>query len=188
VVVDLETTGLDPRTDAIISFASFPVEHGRVVVGGARSVVIRPAQMPEAETIRIHGFRPADLVNAPPLLEVLDVILEALAGSVLVAHVAWVERGFLSAAIKPLGLRLAAPVLDTSVLARHAVGRDRLGEREALSLSDAARAFGLPVHRPHFAEGDALTTAQLFIAISARLDRTEPQTIGSLTRLSRAQR
>jgi DNA polymerase-3 subunit epsilon len=184
-VVDLETTGLDPRRDEIVSFASIPIENGRIMVGGARSAVVRPARMPEPETIRIHGFRPADLANAPALPEVLDLILEALAGRVLVAHVAWVERGFLAAALKPVGLRLPEPVLDTSVLARRVFGPARRNAREPLPLSDAARSFGLPVHRPHFAEGDALTTAQLFLALSARLDRADPQTVGSLARLSK---
>jgi DNA polymerase-3 subunit epsilon len=66
---------------------------------------------------------------------------------VLVPHVAWVERGFLAAALKRAGLRVAEPVLDTS--------------------------------------GDALTTAQLFLALATRLDRVEPQTVGSLARLSK---
>jgi len=184
-VVDLETTGLDSRRDEIISFASVPIETGRVLVGGARSAVVRPTRMPEAETIRIHGFRPADLANAPALPEVLGLILEALAGKVLVAHVAWVERGFLAAALKPAGLRLPEPVLDTSVLAGHVLGPVRRTAPGPLPLSDAARSFGLPVHRPHFAEGDALTTAQLFLALSAHLDRTKPQTVGSLARLSK---
>ena len=35
------------------------------------------------------------------------------------AHAAWVEHGFLSAALKPAGVRLAKPVLDTAALARH---------------------------------------------------------------------
>jgi DNA polymerase-3 subunit epsilon len=184
-VVDLETTGLDPKHDEIISFASVPIEDGRVMVGGVRTAVIRPERMPEAETIRIHGLRPADLVNAPALPEVLDLILEALTGRVLVAHVAWVERGFLSAAIKPAGLRLVEPVLDTAALAPHVLGPDRRDDAEPLPLSHAAESLGLPVHRPHHAEGDALTTAQLFLALAGHLDRTEPQTVGSLARLSR---
>ena len=44
--------------------------------------------------------------------------------------------------------------------------------------------LGLPVHSPHVAEGDALTTAQLFLALATHLDQMEPQTIGSLARLS----
>jgi DNA polymerase III subunit epsilon len=184
-VVDLETTGLDPRSDEIVSFASIPIEQGRVVVGRACTGIARPDRMPDARTIRIHGLRPIDLADAPPLADLCDRILESLAGRVLVAHAAWVERGFLSAALKPLGVRLAGPVLDTAILARHVLDRDALPDEGAVSLSDAARGTGLPIHSPHVAEGDALTTAQLFLAIVARLERAEPQTVGSLARLSK---
>ena len=55
----------------------------------------------------------------------------------------------------------------------------------AIPLSDAARELGLPAHSPHIAAGDALTTAQMFLALVARLDRTDRQTVGSLARLSK---
>jgi DNA polymerase-3 subunit epsilon len=141
--------------------------------------------MPEAETIRIHGLRPQDLAEAPPLAEALDAMLEALAGRVVVAHVAWVERGFLTAALKPAGLRFPEPVLDTAALARHVLEPQGVVEGQAPPLGETARALGLPVHRPHVAEGDALTAAQLFLALVTRLERSNPQTVGSLARLSR---
>ena len=50
-------------------------------------------------------------------------------------------------------------------------------------LSEAASAFGLPVHRLHEAGGEALTTAQLFMALASKLDRVHPQSVGSLARL-----
>jgi DNA polymerase III subunit epsilon len=184
-VVDLETTGLDPRRDEIVSFASIPIDGARVIVGGTRTTIVRPARMPEAETIRIHGLRPADLADAPVLPEVLDLMLESLTARVLVAHVAWVERGFLAVALKRAGLRLAEPVLDTSVLARRVLPPEDLGDGQPLSLGDLARTLGLPVHSPHVAAGDALTTAQLFLALATHLDQREPQTIGSLARLSK---
>jgi DNA polymerase-3 subunit epsilon len=179
-VVDLETTGLDPKHDEIVSFASMPIQDGRVIVGKSCTTLVRPTRMPEAKTIRIHGLRPVDLADAPALPAVLDLILEALTGRLLVAHAAWVERGFLAAALKPAGLRVVEPVLDTASLARHVF------EGEAMSLSATARRLGLPVHSPHIAEGDALTAAQVFLALSSRLDRAEPQTVGSLARLSAA--
>ena len=183
-VVDLETTGLDARRDEIVSFAALPIDDGRVAVGRIRTAIVRPRRMPDAETIRIHGLRPDDLAGAPPLPEVLDLMLESLAGRVLVAHAAWVERGFLASALRPAGLRVAEPMLDTAVLARHVLGGDGAGEGEAMRLSDAAQRLGLPAHRPHHADGDALTTAQLFLALVTQLDAVEPQTVGSLARLS----
>jgi DNA polymerase-3 subunit epsilon len=183
-VVDLETTGLDARRDEIISFAAIPIDDGRVAVGRMRMAIVRPRHMPDAETIRIHGLRPDDLADAPPLPEVLDVVLESLAGRVLVAHAAWVERSFLAAALRPAGLRVGGPALDTSALARHVLGRNGVGDKQAMRLSDAVERLDLPVHRPHHADGDALTTAQLFLALAVQLDAVEPQTVGSLARLS----
>jgi DNA polymerase III subunit epsilon len=183
-VVDLETTGLDPKRDEIISFASVPVEEGRAVVGAVHTAIVRPSRMPEAETIRIHGLRPSDLAGAPALPDAIDSIVESLTGRVVVAHCAWVERAFLGAALHKIGLRLAEPVLDTAALASHLFGASADGGEQIPELSDTARRLGLPVHRPHHADGDALTTAQLFIALIAHLDRIEPQTIGSMARLS----
>jgi DNA polymerase III subunit epsilon len=184
VVVDLETTGLDARHDEIISFASIPIDAGRAIVRGIRTAMIRPVQMPPPETIRIHGLRPVDLTTAPPLSDVLELILEALTGRVLVAHAAWVEREFLQAALKPEGLRLAEPVLDTASIAAEVLGLARRGEGAPPPLAEVARELELPVHRPHVAEGDALTTAQVFLALAARLDLLESQTVGTLAGLS----
>jgi DNA polymerase-3 subunit epsilon len=181
-VVDLETTGLEPDVDEIISFASLPIDAGRVAIGAARTLTIRPTRMPGAETIRIHGLRPKDLSEAPELIAVLDPILEALTGRALVAHAAWVERGFLAAALAEAGVRLRGPIVDTAALFRRAERADTTDDESAVPLSHAARELGLPVHRPHHADGDALTTAQLFLALATRLDARERQTVGSLAR------
>ena len=99
-VVDLETTGLDPASDEIISFAAIPVDEGRVRPGALAAGLVRPQRMPRPDTIRIHGLRPADLEAAPPLQAELDRLLAALAGRVIVAHVAWVEERFLDRALR----------------------------------------------------------------------------------------
>jgi DNA polymerase III subunit epsilon len=187
-VVDLETTGLDPDTDEIISFAALHIDGGRVRLDDALYRLVRPERMPRRETILIHGLRSAELREAPALSESLEELLEALAGRALVAHVASVETGFLTAALRDNGTRLDNPVIDTDPLAAE-VFRGR-GERppRPYPLGALAEALGLPVHRPHQADGDALTTAQVFIALATHLDRHSPQTVGSLERLSERSR
>ncbi len=183
-VVDLETTGLNPRRNEIISFASVPIEDGLIVVAKSRTATVKPRRMPGVDTIRIHGLRPHDLADSPAISDVLDVILASLTGHVLVAHGAWVEREFLNRALRIARLRVREPVIDTSVLAQRVLTGK--ADDRGVQLNDAVRELNLPSHRPHRADGDALTTAQLFLALIARLDEDEPQTVGSLASLSHA--
>ena len=198
-VVDLELTGLDPDQDEIVSFGAVSVVEGRVQVHDALYRVVRPTRMPDPDTIRIHGLRESDLVGAPCLDDVIGDLLHVLTGRVLVAHVATVEAGFLRAVFEARALRLRNPVVDTAALA---VELQRLRREPPLGrtnddpagvavsspgLSRLAGALGLPVHRPHTADGDALTTAQAFIALATHLDALVPQTVGSLVRVSRPQ-
>jgi DNA polymerase III subunit epsilon len=198
-VVDLELTGLDPDADEIISFAGVTVRRGRIQLDDTAYELVRPNRMPNWDTIRIHGLREADLTDAPTLDERLDRLLGALTGSVLVAHVATIETGFLRAAFERRGFTLRNPVVDTAALALELsrLRREQPPSRSdsappgiAIStpgLGDLARWLGLPVHRPHEADGDALTTAQAFIALATHLEEFEnPLTVGALQRMSTA--
>jgi DNA polymerase III subunit epsilon len=182
-VVDIETTGLDPDADEIISFAALQIERGRLRLDDALYELVRPRRMPDRDTILIHGLREAELVDARPLAESLDGLLEALTGRVMVAHVASIEQRFLGAAFAENGMSLINPVVDTAALAAE-LFRLREGASTApVGLTSLAQTLGLPVHRPHEADGDALTTAQVFLALATHLDRFSPQTVGSLERL-----
>lgn len=172
-VLGLEATGLDRHRAEIVSVACVPVERGRAIIAKASESVVGPGRM--------QG--------------VLGPILEALSGRVLVGHASARHVDYLSAAFKAEGIRLRGPALDTAVLAawvprRVAAEGDQplapLGSSSDLSL--AAARMGLPVHRPHEASGEALTTAQLFMAQASHLDRIHPQSVGSLARLSREKR
>lgn len=181
-MVDLETTGLDPAADEIISWAALQIAGGRVRVSDIRHQLIRPRRMPDAETIVIHGLREIDLAGAPALAETLDGLLEALAGKVLVAHVAVVEQGFLEPAFADHGLELTNPIVDTARLAAELLRRRGRQVPETIGLEPLANELGVPAHRPHTADGDALTTAQVFLALATHLEGFKPQTVGSLQR------
>jgi DNA polymerase III subunit epsilon len=184
-VLDLELSGLDPRRHEIIAFGAIPVEEGRVHLRGAASSLVRPSGPLTEESIRVHGIRGPDLADAPALDDAIELLLEAMAGRVLVAHYARIEREFLGPPLRRAGVRLRGPVLDTADLAPLWLA-DRDGAPPAdLSLTTLARACGLPAHSPHTALGDALTTAKAFIALASLLDTVAPQTVGSLVDASR---
>jgi DNA polymerase-3 subunit epsilon len=180
-VVDLELSGLDPRSDEIISFAAVPIESGRVIAGGAVYGLCRPTRPLGRESVLIHGIRTVDLDDAPPLDTAILPLIAAMTGRVLVAHAAWVEQSFLTPALRRQGVRLRRPVLDTQELAR-LLSLERRDPAVALPLGELAGSLGLPVHRPHHALGDALTTAQVFLALATHLEEFGRETLESLAR------
>ena len=169
-VIDLELTGLDPRRDEIIAVGVVPVDGGRIHAGDALYRIVHPSRPPSPASVEVHGIRPADLESAPAMDAVVDELLEALTGRRLVAHAAFVERAFLAPVLRARGVRLRGEILDTQLLAR-AWAAERTGERaEGLQLDALAHRLGLPVHRAHHALGDALTTAQVFLALASHLE------------------
>ena len=185
-VVDLETTGLDPARDEIVSVAVMPVDGGRVIPGAGIYRLVRPGRPPTADSITIHGIRPADLEDAPPLEEILDELLVALTGRLVVAHAAFVERGFLEPALAGRGVRLRGDLADTRLLGRAWLAEHDHGSVPArLGLTDLAERLGLPAHRPHHALGDALTTAQVFLALATHLEHRGRLSVKTIMTLSR---
>ena len=180
-VVDIETTGLS-RLDKIVSVGVVEVAGGRMT-SNTYYTVVRPERPISAESMCIHALTPANLEDAPQISEVIPRLREILMGSVVVAHAAWIERAFLDRALKPWGERVPDRLVDTAALARHA-GLAPDGAREP-SLEALSRRLGLPVHTPHHALGDALTTAQLLLALASRMEVAgTPVTVRDLLALS----
>jgi DNA polymerase-3 subunit epsilon len=180
--VDLELSGLDPRRHEIISFGAIPIEDGRIRLAGAVSGLVRPSRPLSEASIRVHGIRAADLLEAPPLREAIGPLLEAMAGRALVVHMARVERAFLGRALRRERVRLRGPIADTSTIGPlWLCERDGSAPRE-LSLAALAQALGLPSDAEHDALGDALTTAQVFISAATHLDARGAETVRSLVR------
>jgi DNA polymerase-3 subunit epsilon len=183
--LDFELTGLDPREDEIISFGVIPIDAGRLQLRGAVSGLVRPAGESSESSIRVHGIRAADLARAPRLADAIGPLLRTITGRGLVAHTAAVERVFLGRALREHGLRLRGPVVDTEVLGCLWLHERDGGLRGRIALGDLASALRLPAERPHDALGDALTTAQVFIALATHLDALHPETVGSLAHAGR---
>lgn len=181
IVVDVETTGLDPQRDEVVSYAAIPIEDGRIIAGHTVSGLVRPAAPLSTRSIEIHGLRAQDLAAAPPPPQALAPLMRAMRHRLLVAHVAGVERAFLRAHRGPLERRLPRPAVDTALLWR-LLGIERgEGDPGSRSLADVAASLGLPAHRPHEAEGDALTTAQAFLALATHLEAHGRGTVAALT-------
>ncbi|MFA7431262.1 MAG: exonuclease domain-containing protein [Rhodospirillaceae bacterium] len=180
LAVDLETTGLDPQADAIVSIGWVPVIGGRVVLAEARHHVVRVARpMPEASAV-LHGILDDEAAAARGLEQVLPEFLAALKGRVPVAHHAASEREFLDAACRRLyGAPLVVPYVDTLGLEVRQCKRrgDTMGPGQ-LRLPACRERYGLPRYRAHNALVDAVACAELLLAQVAYMT-PQPVRIGA---------
>lgn len=172
LALDLETTGLDPAKDAVLSVGWVPIVGDRIQLGQARQLIVRPPVGTEVgASATLHGLTDDQVRTAPPMVEVLPEILAALRGRVLVAHHTPIEVGFLGCAVRScLDARLPLVSLDTLQIQRRLSGRepDHL-PTGALRLDACRRQFGLPRYGAHLALTDAIGTAELLLAQVAEL-------------------
>jgi DNA polymerase-3 subunit epsilon len=170
--LDLETTGLDPGTDAIVSFGVVPVDGGRVRLDRSDYREIRPHADPASRAVAIHGLRPVDLEAAPTFERVADQLRSALWRRVIVAWSSWVEAAFLSRAMGGRSARWERHIVDVRRLVALLDALDGRGRAEGAraTLAETAQRFGIPLERSHHALWDAFLTAQLFVVVASRLE------------------
>lgn len=174
LAVDIETTGLDPRQDAILSIGWVALEGTAIDLATADYVLVRPdREVPEQSAV-IHHITDEHAARGVDVGEALDALFRALDGRVLIAHHAALELGFLARACeRRYGTRPPLPVVDTLRLAETA--RRRAGRPVSaggLRLHALRGDYNLPPRRSHDALLDALGAAELFAALMAERDPT----------------
>ena len=97
IVLDTETTGLDPLTgDRVIEVAAVEL-FNLLPTGEAFHSVIDPERDIPAEASRIHGFTNGDVAGKPKFAAIADQLLKFLGDADIIAHNAPFDFGFLDA-------------------------------------------------------------------------------------------
>lgn len=176
--LDLETGGLDPRADPILSVGMVPIRGGAIRVGEAWTSLVRPGNGGAIDpgSIAAHHLVPADVANAPSLRDVITAVDVRLRGAVLLVHQASIDVAFLRRAFASAGIEWPKPpVVDTVELLVRVAKRARWVDPSApdldpeLNLSLSRKKLGLPDYGRHDALTDAISTAELFLVLRKRL-------------------
>ena len=175
VVVDVETRGLDPTRDALISIGAVAVRDGRIALGGGFSVVLRQKDASSRENILVHGITGETQRQGLPPADALLDFLEYLGKSPLVAfHVAFDETAIRRAMKEYLGLDFRHRWLDLA----HVLPaiRPSLNLR---TLDDWVHHFSIVIEERHDALCDALATAELLLIASKEMSYDRMRSIAN---------
>ena len=176
VALDIETTGLDAATADMLSVGWVVLRGGRVALKTARSWLVQPSG-DVGKSASVHGLTDTVVGEGLNWGVVLDKIVGALRGRVLLVHHAGLDKALLDRmCLQRYGAKLLVPVVDTLELELRRQRRaHHIEENQSLRLGDLRDAYNLPRYGAHDALSDAIATAELLIAIvrnrkSTRLD------------------
>ena len=166
VVIDTETTGLDPRKARVIELAGVRLSGGKLAGDNSFRQLLRPAgELIPAETTRIHGIDDAMVAESPLFADVWPDFKAFLGKAVVIGHTVGFDLAVLKRECDLAGLPWKRPrTLDTRLLAQIAAP-----ELAGYTLETLAAWLDVDVADRHSALGDAKTTARVFLALVPKL-------------------
>ena len=183
VVLDSETTGLNPRVDRLITIGAVAVRNSEILVEDSFDALIRVDRNTEAVTV--HGVTREQSTRGVEEAVALEGFLEYLEDGVIVGHHIGHDMTTIDAALeRHWGIRLMNRSLDTMDLTLHLERAGAFAGRPPIrqfTLDGLCAMFGVIPHDRHTASGDAFITAQVFLRLerlAGRFDR------GTLERIS----
>lgn len=184
VVVDVETGGLNPRVDPLLSIGAVEILHGHINLGSGCEVRLRQETATSHDNILVHGLTDSQQLSGLPAREALLEYAEFSQATPRVAFHAAFDRDALNTAFeKELGWQPYFKWLDAAVIApllfpQHAANCRHLDDwLETLHIANFSR---------HSAVADAAATAQLWLILLDAARRQRLFTLKDLENLARS--
>ncbi len=178
VVVDVETTGLDPKADRIVSAALIRTNFGDLredpdrLDGTTWASVVNPQRPIPREATRIHGISDRDVADKRTFKDLAEEIREIIGNLPVIAHNASFDKGFLNAEFRRAGVKTLHR--NKSFCTMRRFQEFNHGIRKGSNLDNVARVMGLKKRkgRVHDAIEDArlaMQVAGLFYLMDNRI-------------------
>jgi len=175
VAFDFETTGLSPASDRVVEIGALAFRASRdggtwkPVPDGAYETLVNPGRPIPPEVSALHGIDDLTVSSAPSFAEAASAFLPFIEGSILIAHNAPFDLGFLYAEVARASIeRPINPAYDTIEIARTAISG-----LPSYSLKALAKAFGIAQNAAHRGGDDARVCMDVFFYSLNLLDKSK---------------
>jgi DNA polymerase-3 subunit epsilon len=183
VVVDCETSGLDPARDRLLSLGAVAVRGGAIELAESFAAVLRQDEPSAAENILVHGLGGDAQRGGVAAADALHAFSSYLGDGLPAAFHARFDAAVLRRAFAGTrGLRAPKRWLDLAELAPAL--HPGLG-RSCHALDEWLGAFGIACPQRHDALADAFATAQLLLVLLGEGARQGLRTVEALTAAAR---
>ena len=182
VVVDSETTGLDPRRDRLVTLGAVAVRDGEIRLGDSFEAMLKVAY--NTSSVTVHGVTREQAEAGMDEADAVAAFVRYLGDGVIVGHHIGHDVAVVSAATeRHFGFSLANRHLDTMALTLHLERDGAFADRppiRSFSLDALCELFGVAPHDRHTAPGDAFLTAQVVLKLLRLAQRCGRTGLGAL--------
>lgn len=172
-VLDLETTGLSPKTGKITEIGIMKLKDGKAI--DEFSCFVNPEKPIPARVVEVTNITDDMVKDAQTIEKVFPKLLEFIEGSVLVAHNAEFDVGFLKHNAKVLGYDFDFTYLDTLSLAK-----ELFPSFKTYKLGRIAKNLGIKVETAHRALSDVDTTVKVFNEMLEKLKERGAESLADI--------
>ncbi len=167
VVFDCETTGLDYKTDRILSIGAVAIQNNQIIVGDFMEVFLQQDVF-KPESVPIHGIlregKEEKIVEAEAVIRFLDFIKDAT----LIGHHVDFDIEMINQALNRLDVgKLQNQAMDTDIMYQKL---KYLPQEQHSSLDELCDIYKIKKYDKHKASGDAFITALLFLKLKKKLE------------------
>ena len=172
VSLDCETTGLNTRTDEIISIGAVRIVGNRIMTSERLELLVRPERGISSESVRIHRLRESDVAQGLPIDDAMKQLLHFIGSRPLVGYYLQFDVAMINRALFPLlGQGLPQAKIEVSALYYDYKFRQLPAYRQQdnadidLRFSTLMNELNLPLREAHDALNDAVMAALAFIKL-----------------------
>ncbi|MTI67477.1 MAG: PolC-type DNA polymerase III [Firmicutes bacterium] len=173
VVFDIETTGLSFKNDEITEIGAVKIKDNKIV--DTFSQLVNPEKKIPEKITKLTGITNQMVDDKPKIDKVLPEFLEFCKGSVLVAHNASFDVGFIKEKAKYFNLSINNPVLDTLKLSRR-----MFTDLKSHKLNKVAKHLDVELKNHHRAVDDSKATGEILIKCIEILKEKEVTTLDEI--------
>jgi DNA polymerase III subunit epsilon len=182
VVLDCETTGLNPRTDRIITIGAVGVLCDEIVIQDSFDALVKMTR--NSESVTVHGVTRDESRDGLSEPDAIESFVEYLQDGVIVGHHIGHDVAMLDGSCeRHWGFHLRNRCVETMHLALHLQAAGAFPNHrpsQHFTLDALCDRFGVEPHGRHTAAGDAFLTAQVFLRLSTLAKRFGRDKLGAL--------
>jgi len=166
VVLDTETTGMNPKKDEILSIGAVKVRDNKILIKDSFEAWIKPKGDISEESIKIHGIRRVDVENAQNADIVIKKLLEYIGNRPLVGYYIRFDIKMINSYTKPLiGIELPNREIELSQMYYRRYRKSSPYEFVDLKFDTIMRELDLPMLGKHDALNDAIMSALIYLKL-----------------------